>query len=150
MLSVLIMLGLKWLLIVMAYIDGTQSGLFAFPILGFGGSSFLPIAILGGATDALIVRAVFLKNRRAIVFWLVVSFIATFASGWVDILLSAMVLERSNSGNALQDTAADQFRMMSSMAPGVLVEMALGFVYLIIDSIWHGILAAAGLKHALK
>ena len=146
MITVILLLGLKWAGIAFMHAGGQADVLGFVPIAGLSGSGFMPVMVAGAAIDILILWFLIRKKRGAVSAWIVLSFLATTVAGFLDIGLQGLLMERSDSGNALRDSASDTFRSYAVMGPGVLGEMLLGTVYLVIDAVWHIILLVAALR----
>ena len=146
MLFVIILLMLKWGLAVFLTANNLQAELMVMPILGLAGSPYLPLMLVAAIIDLLIIWTLIRKQIKAVIGWLVISFLATFASGYIDIAISGMLVGPSNK--SLKDAALSTLNMYKAIGPGVIVEFLLGTVHLIIDGVWHVLLMIFSLRRS--
>ena len=145
--TVVVLLGLKWLFVLSLISNDDQTTMTFMPVLGFAGSPFVVLMIVAAFIDYKIISSMRDRIGSRAMLWVAISFAATFASGWVDIILGSIFMERSDSGNQLYDAFADQGTIYMEQGLPIMVEVGLSFVHLIFDVAWHLILLTGALRY---
>ena len=137
----------KWIVAGYLWLSGDWFTAMILPVLGLAGSPFILILVAAAFVDWKTFTTLEQKDGSQFTLWIAVSFALTFISGWLDIVLGLLFMERADTGNAFMDAASDMVSSYGEQGLPFLTETVLGFIHLVFEAGWFGLMFLFGIRY---